>query len=69
MEKMILKNSNSNSNFNKKNREMIINKFIEKFPKTNLQILIKLNQHYNKKNVEFDENSNNIIFNNFIKII
>ena len=69
METMILKNSNSNSNFNIKNREMIINKFIEKFPKTNLQILIKLNKHYNKKNIEFDKNSNKIIFNNFIKII
>ena len=32
------------------NRVIFINKFIEKFPKANLQTLIQINKYYNKKN-------------------
>jgi hypothetical protein len=59
MEEMSLKNI--------KKREIIINKFIEKFPKTKLYTLIQVNKHCNKKNIELDENYNNMILNNLIK--
>jgi hypothetical protein len=67
MEEMSFKNSNlKNINLNIKKREIIINKFIEKFPKTKLHTLIQVNRHCNKKNIELDENFNNVILSNLI---
>ncbi len=67
MEKMGFKNSNlKNINLNIKKREIIINKFIEKFPKTKLYTLVLVNKHYNKTNIELDENFNNFILDNLI---
>ena len=36
-----------------KKRELLINKFIEKFPKAKLHTLTQVNKYYNKKNIEF----------------
>ena len=56
-----------NTNLNAKKRYIIINKFIEKFPKTNLYTLIQVNKHCNNiKNIEFNENFNSIIFGNLM---
>ena len=48
MEEMNLKKSNLSI----KKRETIINKFIEKFPKTKLHTIIQINKHYNINNIE-----------------
>ncbi len=67
MEEMGFKNSNlKNLNLSIKKREIIINKFIEKFPKTKLHTLVQVNRHCNKKNIELDEDYDNIILNNLI---
>jgi hypothetical protein len=73
MEEMVLINLNIgkiNKNLNIKKREIIINKFIEKFPKTKLHNIIQINKHYANKNfdkkIELDENSNDIKLDNSI---
>ncbi len=67
MEEMGFKNSNfKNVNSNIKKREIIMNKFIEKFPKTKLHTIVQVNKQCNKKNIELDENYDNIILNNLI---
>jgi len=67
MEKMSSKNlSLKNTTINIKKREIIINKFIEKFPKIKLYTLIQVNKLYNKKNFELDENFTNVILDNKI---
>ena len=68
MEEFGSKNMNDNLNFknttlNIKKREIIINKFIEKFPKTKLYTIVQLNKDYNK-NIELDENFFNFILDN-----
>jgi len=65
MEEMVFKNL-KNTNLNIKKREIIINKFIEKFPKTKLHTVILVNKLCNKKNIELDENYENIILTNMI---
>jgi len=55
-----------NTTINIKKREIIINKFIEKFPKIKLYTLIQVNKLYNKKNFELDENFTNVILDNKI---
>lgn len=62
---MVFKNL-KNTNLNIKKREIIINKFIEKFPKTKLHTVILVNKLCNKKNIELDENYENIILTNMI---
>lgn len=49
-----------------KKRELIINKFIEKFPKAKLHTLTQVIKYYNKKNIELDEDFDNIISNSLI---
>lgn len=67
MEEMGLKNiSKDLKNSDIKKRELIINKFIEKFPKAKLHTLTQVNKYYNKKNIEFFINSDEIIDNNSI---
>lgn len=68
MEKMGLKNFNKNSELNPTtnniSREIFINKFIEKFPKTKLYTLVKVNKYYNKKITceSYDNGMGDIIF-------
>jgi hypothetical protein len=67
MEEMGLKNISTHlKNTDIKKRELIINKFIEKFPKAKLHTLTQVNKYYNKKNIELDENQDVIIGNNLI---
>lgn len=67
MEEMVFKNSNlKNIDLGIKKREIIINKFIEKFPKTKLYTLVQVNKHCNKKNIELDDNFNYIILNSLV---
>lgn len=67
MEEMGLKNiSKDLKNSDIKKRELIINKFIEKFPKAKLHTLTQVNKYYNKKNIELFLNSDEIIDNNSI---
>jgi hypothetical protein len=67
MEEMGLKNVSINlKNTDIKKRELIINKFIEKFPKAKLYTLTQVNKYYNKKNIEFDKNSDDTISNNLM---
>ena len=60
MEKMVLINSNI------KKREIIINKFIAKFPKTKLYTLVQVNRCCSKKNIELDGDFDTIILSNLI---
>ena len=40
-------------------REIFINKFIEKFPKTELKDVIQMNKYYNNKNNSNNSNDSN----------
>lgn len=57
------------TNFEKTNmdigeRIIMINKFINKFPKVKLNTIIKINKHFNNKNIENDDNvDNNLLYN------
>lgn len=67
MEEMGVKNiSKDLKNLEIKKRELVINKFIEKFPKATLHTLTQVNKYYNKKNIELDNNSNDIVLNNLM---
>ena len=46
-----------------KKRELLINKFIEKFPKVKLQTIIEINKYYNQNydtNTDSDTNTNKV---------
>lgn len=72
MEEMVAKNiSKDLKNSDIKKRELVINKFIEKFPKAKLYTLTQVNKYYNKKNIELDKNlddtvSNILIYNSML---
>jgi len=67
MEEMCLKNMSKDlKNSDIKKKELIFNKFIEKFPKAKLHTLTQVNKYYNKKNIDFFSNSDEMIDNNSI---
>ena len=51
----IIKNAQTYSQYQEKkiNKEKLINKFIEKFPKVKLETIIQINKYYN--NIEINE--------------
>lgn len=69
MEKMGFKNLNTNFEFEVEtklnlksvNRQIFINKFIEKFPRAKLHNLTQVNKYYNKKICLNEINSNQLI--------
>jgi len=60
MDEMGIKNLSKTSNIELEvksiSRDIFINKFIEKFPKANLQTLVQINKYYNKKNTNRNMN-------------
>ena len=67
MEEMGLKNiSKDLKKSDIKKRELIINKFIEKFPKAKLYTLTQVNKYYNKKNIELSNSDDDVVSNNLI---
>lgn len=57
LKKTCIEKIQTNSNIGKINKEKIINKFIEKFPKVKLETIIKINKYCDKINFNL-ENEN-----------
>jgi hypothetical protein len=47
---------------NKYEREILINKYIEKFPKVKLDAIININKYYNNNDLDKKKDINKIIF-------